>query len=130
MKKHLSVFAFFFALSFLPLAQANDTAPCHADREKFCKNVQQGEGRVLECMKSHEADLSTECLAQLGNAGERKDRKEKFEHHRQMMDQACHTDKEKYCSDPGLNGEIFPCLRSHMQDLSSECRAMMGQKKQ
>ncbi len=34
---------------------------CKADREKFCKDVKPGEGRVMDCMKQHESELSGEC---------------------------------------------------------------------
>ncbi len=34
---------------------------CKADREKFCANVQRGEGRIRNCMKEHYNQLSTEC---------------------------------------------------------------------
>jgi len=41
---------------------------CKADSEKYCKSVEVGSGRVLRCLKSHEADLSAECKAQLEQA--------------------------------------------------------------
>ena len=46
-----------------PLARASDEAagPCKADREKFCKNVEAGGGRVARCMKEHKDELSKEC---------------------------------------------------------------------
>lgn len=34
---------------------------CKADMEKFCKDVKPGEGRVMECMKSHKSELSKGC---------------------------------------------------------------------
>jgi hypothetical protein len=63
------------ALALLPLfaagaALADDAAPapnsrhpCMADRQKFCGGVEPGEGRIVACMKSHEADLSPACKA-------------------------------------------------------------------
>jgi hypothetical protein len=41
---------------------------CKADSEKYCKSVQAGSGRVLRCLKGHEADLSPECKAQFEKA--------------------------------------------------------------
>ena len=35
--------------------------PCKADVEKFCKNVEQGKGRVARCLKEHKAELSQAC---------------------------------------------------------------------
>jgi len=34
---------------------------CQADVEKFCKDVQPGEGRTHRCLRDHLAELSTEC---------------------------------------------------------------------
>ena len=34
---------------------------CKADRERFCGNVQKGDGRIRQCMKDHYNDLSTGC---------------------------------------------------------------------
>jgi hypothetical protein len=41
---------------------------CKADSEKYCKSVDPGSGRVLRCLKTHQADLSSECKTQLGKA--------------------------------------------------------------
>ncbi len=34
---------------------------CRADAQKFCRGVQPGGGRLLACLKGHEADLSAAC---------------------------------------------------------------------
>ncbi|HEX5094125.1 MAG TPA: cysteine rich repeat-containing protein [Burkholderiales bacterium] len=41
---------------------------CKADSEKYCKSVQAGSGRVLRCLRGHEAELSAECKAQFEKA--------------------------------------------------------------
>jgi hypothetical protein len=41
--------------------------PCAADVQKFCKDIKPGEGRVIACLKSHQADLSKACSAMLAN---------------------------------------------------------------
>jgi hypothetical protein len=41
---------------------------CKADLEKHCKDVKQGEGRLLACLRSHESELTPECKAQIGGA--------------------------------------------------------------
>ena len=50
--------------------------PCHADRQKFCKDVKPGEGRVRACLNEHQADLSAKCKAGIEkydeNASEKK----------------------------------------------------------
>jgi hypothetical protein len=36
---------------------------CKGDAEKFCKGVAAGKGRIISCLKSHEAELSDACAA-------------------------------------------------------------------
>ncbi|HUA89704.1 MAG TPA: cysteine rich repeat-containing protein [Steroidobacteraceae bacterium] len=49
-------------------AQAHDApAPpnarhaCKADYQKFCSSVGHGHGQILECLKSHNSELSSAC---------------------------------------------------------------------
>jgi hypothetical protein len=34
---------------------------CKPDVEKFCKDVQPGQGRIISCLKQHQPDLSADC---------------------------------------------------------------------
>lgn len=34
---------------------------CHDDISQFCKDVRPGGGRIINCLKEHEAELSVEC---------------------------------------------------------------------
>lgn len=45
---------------------------CRADVEKFCKDVQPGGGRVAQCMKQHESELSDACKSAAAAAKERR----------------------------------------------------------
>ncbi len=56
-KLNIALFAFSFLVPTLSFAHG----PCKADREKFCPNVQPGEGRIRNCMKEHYNQLSAEC---------------------------------------------------------------------
>ena len=38
---------------------------CRGDAQKFCSGVKPGEGRIVECLKSHQSDLSQACSAAL-----------------------------------------------------------------
>ncbi len=38
---------------------------CKSDIEKFCKDVQHGQGRMKECLQQHESDLSSDCKTAL-----------------------------------------------------------------
>ena len=50
----------------------NHEGSCKADREKFCKDVKPGDGRIVQCMKDKMAELSPDCKAQIA--------KEKMDH--------------------------------------------------
>ena len=39
-------------------------AACQPDVQKFCQDVQPGGGRVMQCLRAHEAELSDACKAQ------------------------------------------------------------------
>lgn len=40
---------------------------CRADVKKFCADVQPGDGRIKNCLRLHENELSGECRAARGN---------------------------------------------------------------
>lgn len=42
--------------------------PCFEDRMKHCPDVTPGEGRLYECLKSHESSLSATCKAKLSKS--------------------------------------------------------------
>ena len=90
--------------------------PCVADAKKLCKDVQPGEGRIAQCMKDHEKELSPACKANI------KKMKEKAKE----VAEACQGDAEKLCKDvePG-KGRILRCLKYHEGDLSAACKEQM-----
>ena len=42
---------------------------CEADADKFCLDLQPGEGRIVHCIKEHEAEVSEACLTALKETG-------------------------------------------------------------
>ena len=38
---------------------------CRGDAQKLCKGVQPGEGRIVECLRSHQQELSPPCATAL-----------------------------------------------------------------
>ncbi len=87
--------------------------PCRADAAKFCKGIKPGGGRIIACLKAHEADLSAECrekgVAAKGKVNE--------------LAQACKGDLDTLCKDAKSgHGEKIRCLKEHEKDLSESCK--------
>ncbi len=104
------VFCFVSSLSYAQ--EINKKGACNADIEKFCKDVQPGQGRIVNCMQQHEAELSAACRDQIAEAREKT----------QAFAKACKPDAEKFCKDvkPG-QGRIIRCLKQHQTELSADC---------
>src|SRR2546426_6469551 len=84
--------------------------PCKEDAERLCQGVEPGEGRILQCLKQHEAELSPAC----------KEKRDSFRERMQEIRAACEEDAQKFCAgvQPGA-GRIVRCLRQHDNDLSA-----------
>lgn len=90
---------------------------CKADAEKFCKDVQPGGGRVMKCLKEHDAELSAECKA---SQAQTKDKLKNFS-------EACQEDIGKLCKGVRRGGgRIIKCLKSHEAELSESCKSQMS----
>lgn len=105
-----------FILCFVSsLAFAQDISrkgPCRADTEKYCKDVQPGQGRILQCMKQHETEFSTACKNHIAASREKT---QEFIH-------ACKPDAQKFCNGVKAGkGRIYHCLKQHKAELSANC---------
>jgi hypothetical protein len=101
----------------LPLAGkevwAEETGPCDEDMRKFCSDVKAGGGRLVNCLKEHEQELSAACKEQQAVL-QRKNRK---------IFQECQDDVERFCKDVRpVDRRIIRCLLQNEAALSSECK--------
>jgi hypothetical protein len=108
------------AASFAAPLRAQEEA-CKADVEKFCKNVEPGEGGIMRCLKEHEAELSAPCKA----AGE------EMKAGKEAMKEACKSDFDTFCKgiEPG-EGRLIKCIKEHEAKLSPKCKAVMAKEKE
>lgn len=95
---------------------AQSKGPCADDVAKFCKDVKPGGGRLVQCLKEHESELSPTCKASHDQA--KAMAKEAHE--------ACADDVQKLCKDvqPG-GGRVLKCLKDNSKSLSPECRGKL-----
>ncbi len=91
---------------------------CEEDRERLCKDVEPGGGRIIECMLKNEASLSEGCREHMAQ-------KKKHFNAAQKMHDACGGDVERFCKnvEPG-GGRLMECLKEHKDELSPACREM------
>jgi hypothetical protein len=101
------------------LTFADEDKPCQADAKKFCADIKPGGGRLMKCMKEHEADLSPAC----------KEKGQKMHEHMDKAKEACKDDAAKLCKDvePG-EGRMLKCMKDHESDLSQGCKDAMKHK--
>lgn len=101
-------------------AQKKDI-PCVHDAQKLCPGVSPGGGRVMDCLRQHQGELSAACKAVVANATPGAPRPAKGAGPR-----GCQADVEKLCKDvPPGQGRVFECLKSHSDQLSPECKTML-----
>lgn len=91
---------------------------CKEDIARLCPDVKAGGGRILACLKAHQASVSPGCLEHLMNVRQAKE-----------IRQACRDDAAVICSDvkPG-KGRIIKCLEQHPGELSTECQEAIKSK--
>ncbi len=93
---------------------AQDNNPCAADIARFCSNIQPGKGRIANCLKQNEAQLSPGCkVMDLAKAGEAL----------KEAQEACEDDIVMFCG--GVQpegGRLLNCLKLNEPQLSSGCK--------
>lgn len=106
-------------LAFAPSAYAAPS--CKADVEKFCAQVHPGGGRIVQCLKTNEAQLSAPCRERIKMVAERL----------KEVHQACADDVQQYCAGvkPG-EGRIAQCLKEHKDKVSAECKTQIANLKE
>jgi hypothetical protein len=89
------------------------SADCLDDVDRFCSDVEPGQGRVIVCLSRHEQDLAPVC---------RKHLQEGRRNVRRKLAGACDGDIETICKGvrPG-RGRIQRCLEQHKDELSTGC---------
>lgn len=92
---------------------------CKADIDSYCKDVTEGEGRVLSCLSAHEDKLSARCVYSLFDANAQLER---FAAAMVYVGSACKADLEKNCANVEVGGgKLATCLHEHKATLAPAC---------
>jgi Cysteine rich repeat len=112
----LGMFLALLAIFHLP-AFAQDS-PCADDIAKFCQGVKGGRRQIMQCLKVHQTELSSQCQARVQTRETRM----------KEMNDACHDDVQKFCKNISLgSGRLMRCLKQHEAELSSACQDEFAQ---
>ncbi|ABM39119.1 cysteine rich repeat-containing protein [Polaromonas naphthalenivorans] len=87
---------------------ATPQSACRADYSRLCADTQPGGGRIAQCLKAHQAELSGACQASMGIISQ------------------CGEQVKKLCGTQTGRAEARQCLQAHANDLSAECRAAIA----
>ena len=113
-------------LMFGPVASAADKNACSDDIVKFCQNIKPGAVALMECLETHESELSGACKEYEATLGGK--RVEKREQVREMAQfrQVCRSDMGKFCNEASpTQGGMLTCLKDHEKDISVPCSESM-----
>ena len=84
---------------------------CAADIKAYCAGVQQGEGRIAQCLRSHQQQLSPGCQQGMAKAATLM----------KEVAQACEDDLHQFCAG-AAPGTAKDCLRTNFRKLSMGCK--------
>ncbi len=104
-------------------AYAAEKNPCSEDIAKFCSNVKFGTPAMIECLESHESQLSPACkeyeMKLEGKRGEMMERANVFA----KFKQTCSQDVVIFCKDVDpRQGGVVKCLKARANEISPACR--------
>jgi hypothetical protein len=111
------LFILLASTSWPAFAQGN---ACAQDVQTLCRDVPQGRGNVMKCLRQHQSELSAACQEQI--QGAKAQSKE--------VGQACQGDVQQHCQGvkPG-QGRVASCLKAHESELSTACKDEVAQVK-
>ena len=101
-----------------PSSAARADSACLPDAQRFCGNIQIGEGRVMTCLQARWNDLSSACQQEI----------QRIRNRSQELHQACAADVWQYCGNvaPGAD-RLRICIVSNWDNLSSTCREKVAE---
>lgn len=108
------------AVAWLETSAAHAEDPCAEDVKQLCSEVQVGGGRVQDCLRKNEANLSPACKAKRAATDAR------FRGIVSELASVCQRDIGRLCGEvqPG-HGRVVACLLRQQDHASSACHTML-----
>jgi Cysteine rich repeat len=104
-------------LSVLFAGSAYAAPSCKADVAQFCAQVHPGGGRIAQCLKANEAQLSDGCKERIKMVAARL----------KEVKEACADDVQQFCAGVKMGGgRVAHCLKQHEDKLSAECKTAIA----
>ena len=92
---------------------------CRPDAARLCQATPPGGGRIKECLKAHQPELSPACQQAIGQMQALKE----------SIHPGCRADVGRLCQSvaPG-GGRIIACLQSHPAEISPGCKTQLDKR--
>lgn len=87
---------------------------CRADVQKFCGDIERGEGRIRQCLQENRASLSAPCQERLAKREERQ----------AAFKAACGADAKSLCGEK-RGRELRQCMKANRESVSADCKAFI-----
>jgi hypothetical protein len=115
---NFSMLAFWIIMAILgsvPMAQGQDlsSSPCVDPAKQYCNNVIPGGGRIMQCLRQHENDLSIACKDWIASEYKKTEN----------LIAVCRKESAQYCSAYGNDmAALAVCLNSNYDGLGMDCK--------
>lgn len=80
---------------------------CRADYRNFCSGMKPGGGRIADCLKQYQAELSPSCQTSIGTIGE------------------CREVAKKICGSDAAGSAFRECVKVHADEFSLACQTAL-----
>ena len=99
---------------------------CMPERKKFCADVQLGGGKVADCLRAHEKELSPACHEALYGRPDQAQTKEAPPQGGDDTKAECRGDAIKFCREAiGDKARMKTCMQEHAAQLSEGCKTAL-----
>lgn len=95
-------------------ADAQEESACANDVEKFCRGIDDDQGRLQDCLVQHKDVIEDDCAREVDELMENESRRVADDY---PLREVCETEIDGFCKDvTDENGLVMKCLQKHAKD--------------